>query len=125
MKWANEIVFKEYVNIGMAVDTEAGLIVPVIRRRGKKDLAQISRVGTNSPKKARDRKVSGEELKGGSFTISIRAASRAHFTPIVKKPRLRFSDLGKGALKAVVRDGRLKRERCCADGLSSAPSPRH
>jgi pyruvate dehydrogenase E2 component (dihydrolipoamide acetyltransferase) len=116
---ANEIVFKEYVHIGIAVDTEAGLIVPVIRDVDKKDLAQISKELEELAKKARDRKVSGEELKGGSFTISNQGGiGGAHFTPIVNKPEVAILGLGKGALKAVVRDGKIEPRTLLPIGLS-------
>jgi len=61
---------KEYIHIGIAVDTEFGLIVPVIRDVDKKDLVQLAKELESLATKARERKVSGEELKGGTFTIS-------------------------------------------------------
>ena len=67
---AQEIVFKQYYHIGIAVDTEAGLIVPVIRDVDKKNLLELSRELEDLAGKARERKVSAEELKGGTFTIS-------------------------------------------------------
>jgi pyruvate dehydrogenase E2 component (dihydrolipoamide acetyltransferase) len=116
---ANEIVFKDYVHIGIAVDTEAGLMVPVIRDVDKKDLVQISKELEELARKARDRKVSGEELKGGSFTISNQGGiGGAHFTPIVNKPEVAILGLGKGALKAVVRDGKIEPRTLLPIGLS-------
>ncbi|MBI5802129.1 MAG: 2-oxo acid dehydrogenase subunit E2, partial [Verrucomicrobia bacterium] len=67
---ASEIVLKEYVHLGLAVDTDAGLIVPVIRDADKKSLLELSKDIEEFAKKARDRKVSADELKGGTFTIS-------------------------------------------------------
>ena len=67
---AQEIVFKQYYHLGIAVDTEAGLIVPVIRDADKKDLLELSRELEDLARKARERKVSAEDLKGGTFTIS-------------------------------------------------------
>ncbi len=103
---AEEIVFKEYYHIGIAVDTEAGLIVPVIRDADKKNLLTLSRDLEELAKKARDRKVSAEELKGGTFTISNQGGiGGGHFTPIVNKPEVAILGLGRGALKPVaVRD---------------------
>jgi pyruvate/2-oxoglutarate dehydrogenase complex dihydrolipoamide acyltransferase (E2) component len=63
-------VIKEYIHLGIAVDTEAGLIVPVIRDAHKKSILQLSLDLQSLADKARDRKTSMEELKGGSFTIS-------------------------------------------------------
>ena len=104
-----EIILKEYVHLGIAVDTEAGLIVPVLRDADKKDLAQLSKELEELATKARERKVSGEDLKGGSFTISNQGGiGGAHFTPIVNKPEVAILGLGKGAAKAVVREDKIE-----------------
>ena len=105
---AEEIVLKEYVHLGLAVDTDAGLIVPVIRDADRKSLLELSKDIEEFAKKARDRKVSGDELKGGTFTISNQGGiGGAHFTPIVNKPEVAILGLGKGALKAVVREKQI------------------
>ncbi len=105
---ADEIVLKEYVHLGLAVDTDAGLIVPVIRDADKKSLLELSKDIEEFAKKARDRKVSADELKGGTFTISNQGGiGGAHFTPIVNKPEVAILGLGKGALKAVVREKQI------------------
>ena len=67
---AGQVVFKQYYHIGVAVDTEAGLIVPVIRDVDKKSVLELSRELEDLAKRARERKVTTEELKGGTFTIS-------------------------------------------------------
>jgi pyruvate dehydrogenase E2 component (dihydrolipoamide acetyltransferase) len=106
---AQEIVTKEYYHIGVAVDTEAGLIVPVIRDVDKKNLLDLSRELEELAKKARDRKVSGDELKGGTFTISNQGGiGGAHFTPIVNKPEVAILGLGRGVMKAVVRENNIE-----------------
>ena len=106
---AQEIVFKEYYHIGIAVDTEAGLIVPVIRDADKKNLLELSRELEDLAGKARERKVSAEELKGGTFTISNQGGiGGGHFTPIVNKPEVAILGLGRGAMKAVVRDNKIE-----------------
>src|SRR5439155_15657173 len=106
---AQEIVFKEYFHLGVAVDTEAGLIVPVIRDVDKKDLLELSRQLEELAKKARERKVSVEELKGGTFTISNQGGiGGGHFTPIVNKPEVAILGLGRGAMRAVVREGKIE-----------------
>ncbi len=100
-----EIVTKDYYHIGVAVDTEAGLIVPVIRDVDKKNLFDLSKDLEELAKKARERKISGEELKGGVFTISNQGGiGGGHFTPIVNKPEVAILGLGRGAMKAVVRE---------------------
>lgn len=114
-----QIVFKEYYHIGIAVDTEAGLIVPVIRDVDKKSLLQLSQELEELAKKARDRKVSAEELKGGTFTISNQGGiGGAHFTPIVNKPEVAILGLGRGAMKAVVRENKIEARLMMPIGLS-------
>ena len=116
---SEEIVYKEYYHIGIAVDTEAGLIVPVIRDVDKKSLVEISKELEELAKKARDRKVSGEELKGGTFTISNQGGiGGAHFTPIVNKPEVAILGLGKGSLKPVVRNNLIEPRMMLPIGLS-------
>jgi pyruvate dehydrogenase E2 component (dihydrolipoamide acetyltransferase) len=106
---AREIVTKEYFHIGVAVDTEAGLIVPVIRDVDKKNLFELSKELGEFAQKARERKISGEELKGGTFTISNQGGiGGGHFTPIVNKPEVAILGLGRGAMKAVVREDRIE-----------------
>jgi pyruvate dehydrogenase E2 component (dihydrolipoamide acetyltransferase) len=104
-----EIVLKDYVHIGIAVDTEAGLIVPVLRDADKKDLVQLSKDLEELATKARERKVSGDDLKGGSFTISNQGGiGGGYFTPIINKPEVAILGLGKGANKAVVRENKIE-----------------
>jgi len=106
---ANEIVIKEYFHLGIAVDTEQGLIVPVIRDVDKKSVLNLAKELEQLAQKARDRKISGDELKGGTFTISNQGAiGGAHFTPIVNKPEVAILGLGRGAMKPVARDGKVE-----------------
>ena len=116
---SQEIVFKNYYHIGVAVDTEAGLIVPVIRDVDKKSLLELSRELEELARKARDRKVTAEELKGGTFTISNQGGiGGAHFTPIVNKPEVAILGLGRGAMKAVIRDNSVQPRLMLPVGLS-------
>jgi len=106
---AQEIVYKEYFHLGVAVDTEAGLIVPVIRDVDKKDLLELSKQLEELAKKARERKIGPEELKGGTFTISNQGGiGGGYFTPIVNKPEVAILGLGRGAVKAVVRNDKIE-----------------
>jgi pyruvate dehydrogenase E2 component (dihydrolipoamide acetyltransferase) len=116
---AEEIVYKEYYHIGIAVDTEAGLIVPVIRDVDKKTVAQVSKELEELAAKARDRKISGEELKGGTFTISNQGGiGGGYFTPIVNKPEVAILGLGKGLLKPVVRNSVVEARMMLPIGIS-------
>jgi pyruvate dehydrogenase E2 component (dihydrolipoamide acetyltransferase) len=104
-----EIVTKDYCHIGVAVDTAAGLIVPVIRDVDKKNLLELSKELEELAKKARDRKISAEELKGGVFTISNQGGiGGGYFTPIVNKPEVAILGLGRGAMKPVVRGDKVE-----------------
>jgi pyruvate dehydrogenase E2 component (dihydrolipoamide acetyltransferase) len=106
---SQEIVQKEYYHISVAVDTEAGLIVPVIRDVDKKSVFEVSKELEDLAKKARDRKVSAEDLKGGVFTISNQGGiGGAHFTPIINKPEVAILGLGRGSVQAVVRQNKVE-----------------
>lgn len=105
----HEVIYKEYFNIGMAVDTEQGLIVPVLRDVDKKDVATLSKELNDLALKTRDRKISMDELQGGTFTISNQGGiGGAHFTPIINLPEVAILGMGRGAMKAVVRDGKIE-----------------
>ncbi len=104
-----QMVLKEYYHIGVAVDTEAGLLVPVIRDVDKKDLVALSRELEALAKKARDRKLSAEEMKGGTFTISNQGGiGGGYFTPIINKPEVAILGLGRGAMKPAVRPDKIE-----------------
>ena len=121
---AGEIVFKEYYHIGLAVDTDAGLIVPVIRDVDKKSLLDLSHEVNALAEKARDRKVALEELKGGTFTISNQGGiGGAHFTPIVNKPEVAILGLGRGT-SATRRQGQADRATADAADLHLLRPPR-
>jgi pyruvate dehydrogenase E2 component (dihydrolipoamide acetyltransferase) len=104
-----EVVFKNYFHIGVAVDTEAGLIVPVLRDVDKKSLADLSQELNDLVERTRKRKVSLEELQGGSFTISNQGGiGGGHFTPIINKPEVAVLGIGRSTLKPVVKDGKIE-----------------
>lgn len=95
---AREIVYKDYVNIGIAVETEAGLMVPVLRDADKKNLVQISKDIQELAEKARNRKLGLEEMQGGTFTISNQGAIGGQFfTPIINLPEVAILGMGQGA----------------------------
>ena len=106
---AGEIILKEYIHLGVAVDTEHGLMVPVIRDVDKKSMLDLAKELETLAAKARDRKITADEMKGGTFTISNQGAiGGAHFTPIVNLPEVAILGLGRGAMKPVVRDGKVE-----------------
>jgi pyruvate dehydrogenase E2 component (dihydrolipoamide acetyltransferase) len=104
-----EIILKEYFHIGLAVDTEAGLLVPVIKDVDKKNMLTLAKELNDLAGKARDRKVALEDLKGGTFTISNQGGiGGAHFTPIVNKPEVAILGLGRGLTKPAVKDKKIE-----------------
>ena len=106
---ANEIIIKEYIHLGIAVDTDQGLMVPVIHDVDKKSMFDVAKELEALAAKARDRKISADEMKGGTFTISNQGAiGGAHFTPIINLPEVAILGLGRGALKPVVREGKIE-----------------
>jgi pyruvate dehydrogenase E2 component (dihydrolipoamide acetyltransferase) len=114
-----EIVIKNYYNLGIAVDTEQGLIVPVIRDVDKKNLLQLSIELQDMAEQTRQRKVTLEEMQGGTFTISNQGGiGGAHFTPIINKPELAILGIGRGALQPVVRNKKIVQRMMVPLGLS-------
>jgi pyruvate dehydrogenase E2 component (dihydrolipoamide acetyltransferase) len=106
---SQDIVFKQYFHIGIAVDTEQGLLVPVLRDADKKSVLEIAKELESLAKRARERKVSREEMQGGTFTVSNQGAiGGAHFTPIINKPEVAILGIGRGALKPVVQEGKIE-----------------
>ena len=104
----NEIIFKDYCHIGVAVDTEAGLIVPVLRDVDKKSLLDLSRELNELTEKTRHRKVSIDELQGGSFTISNQGSiGGSYFTPIIYAPQVAILGVGQGGPTPVAVDGKV------------------
>lgn len=105
---AHEIVFKEYCHIGVAVDTAAGLIVPVLRDVNKKSLVELARELNQLTAKTRQRKITIEELQGATFTISNQGSiGGGYFTPIIYAPQVAILGVGQSGPKPVVRDGKV------------------
>lgn len=103
-----EIVFKKYYHLGIAVDTEQGLIVPVLRDVDRKSLLDVARDLGVLAQRTRNRKVSLDEMQGGSFTISNQGGiGSGHFTPIINKPEVAILGIGRGAVRPVVREGKI------------------
>jgi len=101
-----EIAFKKYVNVGVAVDTDRGLLVPVIRDVDQKNITQIAIEVQKAAEKARARKLTLEEMDGGGITISnLGGIGGTAFTPIVNWPEAAILGVSRGSLEPVYRDG--------------------
>ncbi len=97
-----EIIYKSYFNIGVAVDTEFGLIVPVIKNSDKKSLTEISVDMNALAEKARNKKIGLDDLQGGSITISnLGGIGGTYFTPIVNTPEVAILGVSRGSLEPV------------------------
>ena len=97
---SGQLILKKYHHMGIAVDTESGLMVPVIRDVGDKSLLEIAIELNEMAEKARDRKVTVDDMKGSSFTISnLGGLGVGAFTPIVNAPDVAILGLGRGQLK--------------------------
>lgn len=105
---AQSLIYKHYIHLGVAVDTEAGLMVPVIRDVDKKSIAEISEDLNAVAEKARKRQISLDDLQGGSFTVSnLGGLGAGPFTPIVNTPDTAILGLSKGQSRAVFQDGKV------------------
>ncbi len=84
-----EIVYKRYVNVGVAVDTEAGLLVPVIKDADRKNVLELAKELGDLAEKARNRKLSPDDMQGGNFSVSnLGGIGGTGFTPIVNPPEV-------------------------------------
>jgi pyruvate dehydrogenase E2 component (dihydrolipoamide acetyltransferase) len=100
----NEIIHKRYVNVGVAVDTDRGLLVPVVRNADRKNITEISIDVHQLAEKARNRKLTLEEMSGGSITISnLGGIGGTYFTPIVNWPEVAILGVSRGIHEPVWR----------------------
>ncbi|HEU4505554.1 MAG TPA: 2-oxo acid dehydrogenase subunit E2 [Nitrospira sp.] len=103
-----EVIYKDYYNIGVAVDTPGGLIVPVVHNADQKDLLQISLELADLAERTRKREIKLEELRGATFTVSnMGGLGAGPFTPIIYPPQVAILGVGKGRRTPVYRDGQF------------------
>jgi pyruvate dehydrogenase E2 component (dihydrolipoamide acetyltransferase) len=99
---AEQIVMKKYVNIGIAVDTDRGLLVPVIKDADHKNIVQISVALSELSEKARTRKIALEDMQGGCFSISnLGGIGGSFFTPIVNAPEVAILGISRARMDPV------------------------
>jgi pyruvate dehydrogenase E2 component (dihydrolipoamide acetyltransferase) len=104
-----EIVYKKYYHIGVAVDTNRGLLVPVIRDVDKKSILTLSKELGEMAEKARNKKIKPEELQGGNMALSnLGGIGGTNFTPIVYRPNVAILGVSRTATEAVYFDGEFK-----------------
>ncbi|MFN7251010.1 MAG: dihydrolipoamide acetyltransferase family protein [Anaerobacillus sp.] len=103
-----EVVYKHYYNIGIAADTEKGLLVPVVKDADRKSIFKISAEISELATSARDGKLSPDKMKGGSCTITnIGSAGGQWFTPVINHPEVAILGIGRIAEKPVVKNGEI------------------
>ena len=106
---ANEIILKHYYNLGIAVDTERGLLVPVIKDVDRKDILELALELGDISQRARTGKIGLDELQGGTFTVTnLGSLGVGEFTPIVNYPEVAILGFGRAREEATVREGRIE-----------------
>ena len=104
-----EIVYKQYINIGVAVDTDRGLLVPVIRDVDKKNIVELAAELTQLSKKAREKKLSPNDMEGGTFTITnLGGIGGTGFSPIVNHPEVAILGLSRSSMEPVWMNGKFE-----------------
>ena len=103
---SGEIIYKKYVNVGVAVDTDRGLLVPVIRNADQKNIQQIAVEMQQLSEKARAKKLSLDDMSGGGISISnLGGIGGTYFTPIVNWPEVAILGVSRGVIEPVWKDG--------------------
>ena len=103
-----EIVSKRYYHVGVAVDTDRGLLVPVIRDVDKKNIEQLAAELAQAAEKARSKKLMPEDMEGGVFTITnLGGIGGTAFTPIINAPEVAILGMSRSAIEPVYRDGQF------------------
>ncbi len=103
-----EIIHKHYYNIGIATDTDKGLLVPVVKDTERKSILSISKEINELAEKSRDGKLAPDEMRGGSATISnIGSAGGQWFTPVINHPEVAILGIGRISEKAIVKNGEI------------------
>lgn len=99
---AQRLILKKYINIGVAVDTPNGLVVPVFKNVNKKGIIELSRELMEVSKKAREGKLTASDMQGGCFTISsLGGIGTTHFVPIVNAPEVAILGVSKSSMEPV------------------------
>ncbi len=105
----NEIIYKKFYHVGVAVDTDRGLLVPVIRDVDKKNILQISVDLSEAAEKARTKKLSLEEMQGGTFTITnLGGIGGIAFSPIVYFPQVAILGISRSSIEPVFVEGKFE-----------------
>ncbi len=105
----NEIVYKHYCHIGLAMDTERGLVVPVIRDADRKNVIELAVAMKDLTNRARDGKLDADDMRGGSLTITNAGALGGDpFIPIVNWPEVAILGVARARVEPVFQDGQFR-----------------
>jgi pyruvate dehydrogenase E2 component (dihydrolipoamide acetyltransferase) len=105
---AGQLILKSYYHIGVAVDTERGLLVPVLRDVDKKSVRELALEVGDIAERARQKKISADDMRGGTFTITnLGGIGGVGFTPIVNYPEVAILGLSRARLQPEMRDGQM------------------
>jgi pyruvate dehydrogenase E2 component (dihydrolipoamide acetyltransferase) len=114
-----EIVYKQYINIGVAVDTDRGLLVPVMKDVDKKNIVELAAELTQASKKARDKKLTPADMEGGTFTITnLGGIGGTGFSPIVNYPEVAILGLNRSSMEPVWINGKFEARQVLPLSLS-------
>ena len=109
MKCLQMCIRDRYINIGVAVDTDRGLLVPVVRDVDKKNIVELAAELTQFSKKARDKKLTPAEMEGGTFTITnLGGIGGTGFSPIVNHPEVAILGLSRSSMAPLWIDGKFE-----------------
>ena len=113
------IVLKKYINIGVAVDTPNGLVVPVIKDANKKSIKELAQELTALSSKARDKKILPADMEGGCFPISsLGGIGGTYFTPILNPPEVAILGISRSVYEPVFMEAKFRRRLMLPFALS-------
>ncbi len=105
---AGQLIVKKYIHIGVAVDTERGLLVPVLRDVDKKGVGDLARELAEMAEKARQKKLQPDDMRGGTFTITnLGGIGGTGFTPIINYPEVAILGMSRASMQPVIREGQM------------------
>ncbi len=105
----NEIIYKKYYHLGVAVDTDRGLLVPVIRDVDQKSILELAVELHQVAEKARNKKLTLEDMQGGTFTITnLGGIGGSYFTPLVNAPEVAILGVARGQMEPVYQNGQFE-----------------
>jgi pyruvate dehydrogenase E2 component (dihydrolipoamide acetyltransferase) len=105
---ANQLIVKKYIHVGVAVDTDRGLLVPVVRDVDQKSVRQLAEEVITLAERTRQKKIQLEEMRGGTFTITnLGGIGGTAFTPIINYPEVAILGLSRSRLQPAVYDGEI------------------